>query len=181
MLNRILAIAKKEVRQLKRDVRMLLILFLFPLALLAIFGYAINFDVHHVKIAVYDRDKSEDSRQFVNALMSSTYFDLVGTLNSDNEIKKYLDEKVAQAVIVFPEETSRDVNAKRTVKVQILVDGVNGNTATLVMNYLNMATLSYSRKIQNEAFALAGRNTYVPIDLQPVFWYNPNLESTYFL
>ncbi|MDP4172509.1 MAG: ABC transporter permease [Bacteroidota bacterium] len=181
MINRILAIAKKEVRQLKRDIRMLFILFMFPVALLAIFGYAINFDVHHIKIAVYDQDKSESTRSFINALTSSTYFDLVGYINTDHEIKKYLDEQVAQAVIVFPKEMSREMNSKTDSRLQILVDGVNGNTATLIMNYLNLATMNYSQNFTKQAFALAGKESYIPIDIQPVFWYNPNLDSTHFL
>lgn len=181
MLNRILAIAKKEVRQLKRDIRMLMILFMFPVALLAIFGYAINFDVHHIKIAVYDQDKSEDTRNFINALTSSTYFDLVGYVNNNHDIKKYLDEQIAQAVIVFPNQMSRDIYSKKDARVQILIDGVNGNTATLIMNYLNVATMNFSQNFSKEALALTGRSSYVPIDLEPIFWYNPNLDSTHFL
>ncbi|MEI7812637.1 MAG: ABC transporter permease [Ignavibacteria bacterium] len=181
MLNRIFAIVKKEIRQLKRDGRMLLILFLFPIALLAIFGYAINFDVHHIKVAVYDQDKSEDTRAFVNALTSSTYFDLVGYISSDRQIKKYLDEQIAQAVIIFPKQTSRDMYSRKDSKVQILIDGVNGNTATLIMNYLNIATINYSQKFSKEVLAVSGIKAYTPIEPEPVFWYNPSLESTYFL
>lgn len=181
MLNRIIAIAKKEVRQLKRDVRMLLILFLFPIALLAIFGYAINFDVHHIKIAVYDKDRSEDTRAFINSLTSSSYFDLVGYINNDSQIKTYLDEQIAQAVIVFPEDMSRSLYSKKETPVQILVDGVNGNTATLIINYLTIATRSYSQNFSTRAMALSGKNSYTPIDLKPVFWFNPELDSTYFL
>ncbi|MGE5354503.1 MAG: ABC transporter permease [Acidobacteriota bacterium] len=181
MLNRILALAKKEVRQLRRDTRMLLIIFLFPVLLLVIFGYAINFDVHHIKIAVYDRDKSEDTRAFINALTSSSYFDLVGTITSDSQIKKYLDEQTAQAVIVFPENMSRTMYSKGDARLQILIDGVNGNTATLIMNYLNLATMSYSQNFTKEALALSGRGAYVPIEVEPVFWFNPSLDSRHFL
>ncbi|MCU7495254.1 MAG: ABC transporter permease [Ignavibacteria bacterium] len=182
MLNRIYALAKKEVRQLKRDTRMLLIIFLFPVLLLVIFGYAINFDVHHIKIAIYDRDKSEDTRAFINTLTSSSYFDLVGSINSSSQIKKYLDEQIAQAVIVFPEDMSRNLNSKKDTRLQILIDGVNGNTATLIMNYLNLATMTYSQGFSGKVLALTGRGgTYVPVDLEPVFWYNPSLDSRYFL
>lgn len=181
MLNRILALAKKEVRQLRRDTRMLLIIFLFPILLLVIFGYAINFDVHHIKIAIYDRDKSEDTRAFINALTSSSYFDLVGTITNDSQIKKYLDGQTAQAVIVFPENMSRTMYSKSDARVQILIDGVNGNTATLIMNYLNLATMSYSQNFSKETLALSGRGTYVPLDVEPVFWFNPSLDSTHFL
>ncbi|MCX6150776.1 MAG: ABC transporter permease [Ignavibacteriales bacterium] len=181
MFNRIKAIAKKEIRQLKRDVRMLMVLFLFPVLLLVIFGYAINFDVHHIKVAIYDKDKSSNSREFINALTSSNYFDLVGSLNNDYQIKEYLDGQKAQCVIVVSKETSHDIYSKNDTKVQVLVDGVNGNTATIIMNYMNAATRDYSQKFSKEYLAVTGKSSYVPIDLQPVFWFNPDLKSTTFL
>ncbi len=178
---RIKAIAKKETKQLSRDVRMLAVIFLFPVFLLIMFGYAINFDVHHIKIAVYDQDKSSTSREFINSLLSSDYFDLVGYLDTDHQIKTYLDEKLAQCVIVIPENLSREVNANRTGKIQYLIDGVDGNTATIIMNYVNIATINYSSKLQNDFLARKGMQAFVPIQLEPRFWFNPELNSTKFL
>ena len=180
-LTRIKAIAKKETKQLSRDVRMLAVIFLFPVFLLVMFGYAINFDVHHIKIAVYDLDKSSTSREFINSLLSSDYFDLVTYLDSDNQIKTYLDEKLAQCVIVIPEDLSREVNANRQAKIQYLIDGVDGNTATVIMNYVNIATFNYSSKLQNDFLARRGMQAFVPIQLEPRFWFNPELNSTRFL
>ena len=91
MIRRILAIARKEIRQVKRDKRMLYVLFIFPFILLILFGYAINFDVHHIKMFVYDQDKSIDSREFVNRLTSSNYFDIEGYLKAEKEIRGVLD------------------------------------------------------------------------------------------
>ena len=101
MLKRILAISKKEIRQLKRDTRMLYVLFVFPFVLLVIFGYAINFDVHHIKMVVYNRDNSEITRDFINRLTSSNYFDLVGNISSESQIRPVLDRGDAQVVLVF--------------------------------------------------------------------------------
>ncbi|PKL88420.1 MAG: ABC transporter permease [Ignavibacteriae bacterium HGW-Ignavibacteriae-2] len=181
MFNRIFAIAKKETRQLKRDTRMLFIVFFFPVVLLAIFGYAINFDVHHIKIAVYDQDRSEYTRDFINGLISSEYFDLVTNIDDDKEIKKLLDEKIVQAVVVFPKDLSRKLLSKQEVKIQFLVDGVDGNSASVIQNYVNAATYSYSIELTKEYLAVNGKNMYVPIDLQPRFWFNPDLQSTRFL
>ena len=181
MLKRIKAIAKKEVRQLKRDKRMLYVLFVFPILLLVIFGYAINFDVHHIKMVVYDQDKSYDSRSFINTLTSSDYFDLVGHINDENKIKDILDTKKAQCVIVFPKNMSRDLYSKKNVQVQILIDGVDANTASIIVSYMNIATASYSQKFQNKIMAVMGRKSYVPIDVHPAFWFNPDLNSTFFL
>jgi ABC-2 type transport system permease protein len=181
MFYRIYAIAKKEFRQLKRDTRMLFIVFFFPVVLLAIFGYAINFDVKHIKIAVYDQDKSDYTREYLNGLVSSEYFDIVTHIDSDDEIKRLLDEKIVQAVIVFPNDLSRKLNNNEEVKVQYLVDGVDGNTANVIVNYVNAATYSYSLKLTKEYLAVTGKKIYVPIDLEPRFWFNPELESTKFL
>jgi ABC-2 type transport system permease protein len=181
MFHRIYAIAKKEFRQLKRDTRMLFIVFFFPVVLLAIFGYAINFDVKHIKIAVYDQDKSDYTREYLNGLVSSEYFDIVTYIDSDEEIKRLLDEKIVQAVIVFPNDLSRRLNNNEEVKVQYLVDGVDGNTANVIVNYVNAATYSYSLKLTKEYLAVKGKEIYVPINLEPRFWFNPELESTKFL
>jgi len=180
-LVRFKAIAKKETKQLLRDVRMLALIFLFPVFLLAMFGYAINFDVHHIKIAVYDLDKSSTSRSFINSLINSEYFDLVCYLDSHHQIKKFLDKKTAQCVIVIPEDLSREINSNRSAKIQYLIDGVDGNTATIIMNYVNIATISYSSKLQNEFLAQKGMQTFLPIQLEPRFWFNPELNSTKFL
>ncbi|MEW6652890.1 MAG: ABC transporter permease [Bacteroidota bacterium] len=181
MFNRIFAIAKKEMRQLKRDTRMLFIVFFFPVVLLAIFGYAINFDVHHIKIAVYDQDRSEYTRDYISGLISSEYFDLVTYIDNDDQIKKMLDEKIVQAVVVFPKDMSRRLLSKQEVKIQFLVDGVDGTSANVIQNYVNAATYSYSIQLTKEYLAVTGKNLYVPIDLQPRFWFNPDLQSTRFL
>lgn len=181
MFHRIFAIAKKEYRQLKRDTRMLFIVFFFPVVLLAIFGYAINFDVKHIKIAVYDQDKSDYTREYIDGLISSEYFDLIKYVDDDNEIKTLLDEKIVQAVIVFPNDLSRRLNNNEEVKVQYLVDGVDGNTATVIVNYVNAATFNYSLKLTKEYLAVTGKKMYVPISLEPRFWFNPELVSVFFL
>jgi len=181
MKHRILAIAKKEFRQLKRDTRLMLVVFLFPVMLLVIFGYAVNFDVKHVKVAIYDQEKSELSREFINSLQHSEYFDLVEMINSDREINKYLDEKSAQCVIVIPKNMSADFYSNRNVKIQYLIDGVDGNTANIINNYANLVTNSFNQKIVNKILAVKGIKQYEPIKFEPQFWFNPELKTSKFL
>ena len=181
MIRRILAIAKKEVRELKRDKRMLYVLFVFPFVLLILFGYAINFDVHHIKMGVYDLDKTAESRDFINRLTSSNYFDLVKSINSEKEIREMLDGSTAQTVIVIPNDFSKNIHSNKEAKIQILIQGIDANTASVITNYLNAATATYSQKIIKEALTVRGREAYLPIALEPRFWYNPELDSTKFL
>ncbi|MEJ2504984.1 MAG: ABC transporter permease [Ignavibacteriaceae bacterium] len=181
MIRRIFALAKKEFRELSRDVRMLFVLFAFPIILLGIFGYAITFDVHHIKVAVYDQEKSDLTREFINNITSSDYFDVVGYINSENEIRTALDDRDAQCVIVFPSDMSRKLYTGEEAKIQVLVDGINANSASIIINYINSATSSFSQSFVKEVMAVNGIKPYVPIDPQPVFWFNPELNSTFFL
>ncbi|GMU95229.1 ABC transporter permease [Ignavibacterium album] len=180
-LHLIIAVSKKEVRQLKRDYRLLFVIFFFPVFLLVIFGYAINFDVRHIKLAVYDQEKSDLSRELINSLKSSEYFDIVAYLNSINESDKTLDEKSAQCVLVIPKDFSRKIYSRQNVTLQFLIDGVDGNTASIIKNYVSMATFDLSNNISQEVYARLGFKSYQPIDLEPVFWYNPSLQTTRFL
>ena len=181
MLRRIFAIAQKEVRQLKRDTRMLYVLFVFPFVLLILFGYAINFDVHHIKLVVFDLDKSVDSREFVNRLTSSNYFDLVGNIDSESKIREVLDNGDAQVVLVFPYDFSKNIYSNKDAKVQILVEGIDANTASVISNYMSAATATFNYKITQEAMSVRGRAAYLPINLEPRFWFNPDLNSTFYL
>ncbi len=181
MFTRILAVTRKEVRQLKRDKRMLYVLFGFPVFLLIIFGYAVNFDVYHIKTAVYDQDKTNLSRNFINELTSSEYFDLTGYINNEDEIRNILDTKKAACVIVFPQNFSQKFYSNQNVQVQILIDGVDANTASQIKGYVTAAVASYSQHIQTEVLAVGRKNSYIPIDIHPSFWFNPALKSTVFL
>ena len=181
MIYRIWAIAKKELRQIRRDVRTLIVMFVFPIFMLVLFGYALNFDVNHIKIGVYDLEKSEISREFIHSLQKSGYFDIITYFNNRAEINNALDEKLVQCAVVIPDDLSKKFFNKEDAKIQYLVDGVDGNSATIIMNYVNAATRNLSGKYRNEALERAGINIYTPIDLEPVFWYNPELKTTQYL
>ncbi len=132
MLKRTFAIIKKEVRQLKRDTRLLAVIFSFPVLLLIMFGYAVNFDVKNIKIAIYDQDKSELSRDFINSLNSSEYFNIVDFINSESSINTLLDQKIAKCVVVIPSDFSKKINSNRNTSIQYLIDGVDANTASII-------------------------------------------------
>jgi ABC-2 type transport system permease protein len=181
MHTKLFSVIKKEVRQLKRDHRLLFVLFFFPVMLLVMFGYAVNFDVKNIKLAVFDQDRSDVSREIITSLKSSEYFNIVGYLSSNNDVDKYLDEKKAQVVAVIPNDFSKKLYSGKDVSIQYLIDGVDGNTASIIQNYVNGATFSFSSKFAQEILARNGLKSYKPISIEPVFWYNPSLETTKFL
>ncbi|MFA6596336.1 MAG: ABC transporter permease [Ignavibacteriaceae bacterium] len=178
---RIKAIAKKEFKHLLRDYRMLTILLFFPVFLLGIFGYAVNFDVKHVKLAILDNEKSDVSLKFIHLLQSSEYFDVVQVFDSYSNTKHLLDSKSAQCVVIIPNDLSKNIFANREAKLQILIDGVDGNTAGLIQSYMISATKYFSLQLTNETLSQKGLRSIQPVDYKPLFWYNPDLKSTRFL
>ncbi len=182
MLNRLLAISKKEIKQIIRDKKMLGILLGFPAFLLVIFGYAVNFDVHNVKIVIYDKDNSETSELFIQNSFSTDYFDILGYIYKDSEINYLLDKKITQAVVVIPNNFEKDIQLKRNpIKVQFVIDGVDGNTANIVKNYFVSAVISFNNRLNYEIVNKNGIINKSNIGYEPKFWFNPDLKSSRFL
>lgn len=182
MLFRIKAIAKKEIKQLARDKRMLFVLFFFPVFLLVIFGYAVSFDVQNIKLAVLDNDRTSTSREFVNGISSSSYFEIVETYLKDNRTKEILDNGTAKGVLIIPKGfTNKIYAAKEEVKLQFLLDGVDGNSAAIIQNYSNAAVQSFNKKLMDEATSRTGVKSTAPIEIYPRYWFNPNLDTTIYL
>jgi ABC-2 type transport system permease protein len=171
-----LAVYRKELRQIGRDRRTLLILIFVPAFFLLLYGYALNFDIRHVRLAVQDRDATPESRAVISAFINSGYFDFAGSVYAAKEAQRMLDVNDARAVLVIPEGFARDVRTGRTVPVQVIISGDNANTATAVLGYAG----SILRTI-NQQLAPGGAELVPPLAVEPRIWYNPELRSTLFL
>ena len=181
MINRIWTIVIKELIQIRRDKLTLIIIFIFPILMLILFGYALNFDVKEVQIGVLDRDKSELSREFINSLDKTEYFEIVTQFENQRQVDFALDEGQVQCVLSIPEKLSEDFYSNKNAKIQYLVDGVNGNTATVIASYVAAATRNLSNKYVNEVLEKKGINFVSPVELKQSFWFNPELKTTQFL
>ncbi len=182
MLNRIVAISRKEVTQLLRDKRMIFVLFFFPVFLLVIFGYAVNFDVQNVRLAVQDNDHTITSRDLIKTISSSSYFNIVEYYDNDKRGKEILDAGFAKGLLIIPIDFEKDIYAaNKNVKVQLLIDGVDGNSATIIQNYSLAAIASFNNKLTQTAADKIGLRFEAPINLQSRFWFNPELQTTIYL
>ena len=169
---RLLAMARKETIQLRRDTRSLLLAFLLPALLLIIFGYAITWDVTNIPTAVLDQDHSARSRELLDTFRSSGYFTLERRLERNAEINPILDQGQAMLVLVIPPDFASDLDSGRRAKVQAIVDGSDANTATLSLGYTRGTVESYSRRFLSQG--VKGRP---PIEIQSRVWYNEDLLS----
>ena len=167
------AVALKELRQIVRDRRTLVMLIFLPAFFLFLYGYALNFDIRHVRLAVEDRDHSQESRALVADFVRSTYFDIVATPTSADEASALIDRNGARAVLVIPSDFARRLENGRTAEVQVILDGDNANTATTVLGYVNAVLRSAPARQSPKAGRIAR--------IEPRIWYNPELRSTVFL
>lgn len=177
----ILPIVKKEFKQIRRDPRALAILLLMPAFLLVMVGYALNFDVKHISLAIYDEDKSQSSKDFIESFIHTEYFNINYHLDSPSEIDNLLEDGHALAAIVIGRDFSKQIQSGKETVVQVLIDGANANTASTALGYINIAIQSYSNKILLNALDKQGKSFPIPISAQPRLWYNPELKSSKFL
>ena len=178
-LAKALAVAVKEMRQIRRDRRTLLILLFVPAFFLLVYGYALNFDLRNIRMAVLDQDRSVVSRELVSAFVQSGYFDVVANVQRTGDIDALLDRNEVRAVLVIPARLGADARAGRPTTVQVVINGDNANTATTIMSYTLGLVSAVSAQYELEAHqgSLAGPL----LTLEPRVWYNPELRSTLFL
>jgi ABC-2 type transport system permease protein len=173
---RALAVYRKELRQIARDRRTLMIVVVVPAFFLLLYGYALNFDIRHVALAVEDRDGTARSRALVSAFVNSGYFDLVATIYSPQEAEHLLDVDEARAVLVIPEGFARDLTTGPAATVQVIISGDNANTATTVAGYAAAIVRGAGAELAPGAMVRTP-----PVSVEPRIWYNPELRSTLFL
>ena len=169
---RLVAIARKEIIQLRRDVRSLILAFVLPVLLLILFGYAISWDVDHIDTAVLNQDHSQQSRQLLDAFRASGYFSLKSTLQRPEDIGPLLDRGGAEIVLVIPTDFSKNLDAGRPAELQAIVDGSDANTATIVLAYTEAIARSYSMDV-----ALKGTKLVLPVTMESRVWFNEELVS----
>jgi ABC-2 type transport system permease protein len=166
---------RKEFIQVFRDRRMLIPIFLAPVVQLILFGYAANIDVRHIPFAVVDNDRTPESRALLSVFTQSGYFDLEETLDSPQEIDRRLLDGTIQAALVIPPDFARKLAARQPAPVQVILDGSNANSATIIQNYAVLIAAKYSERLIVQALP---PGQAAPNFFEPRIWYNPELKSS---
>ena len=160
-VRRIRAVAKKELLHVVRDPRSLGMGIAIPILLLLLFGYALTLDVDDVPFNVWDQSRTPASRELVSRFAASRYFSLVSYATGYRGIERAIDRSEVLLAIVIP----RDYGREKDVRVQVIVDGSDANTAAIAINY--------SEAILNDTMHAVMR----PAELRPRIWFNPEMES----
>src|SRR3954447_23715294 len=186
MWERIRVILRKEFIQALREPRMRLLLFVPPIVQLLVFGFAVNLDVDHTRLAWMDMDRSPLSRELRARFEASGRFDVVAQLASEDAVQRTLDRGEAQAVVRVLPNFERDVLRSRPTEVQVLVDGTNSNTASLVSGYAGSIIADFSGAVSasRQNVRILARNPLGPVNgtlpqvaARTRVWFNPDLHS----
>jgi len=186
MWERIRVILRKEFIQALREPRMRVLLFVPPVLQLIVFGFAVNLDVDHARIAWMDMDRTPESRDLRARFEGSRRFDVVALPRNEDEVRTLLDRSGVEAVIRVLPNFARDLARGQSAQVQILTDGTNSNTASLVSSYAGQIIAQYSSdalKIRQNGLLLT-RSPGTPANLslpqvtaRSRVWFNPDLHS----
>lgn len=181
MARRLWCMLVKEFLQMLRDPRMRVVVFGTPVIQMTIMAFALTTDVTDVRLAVLDRDRTPASRELIADFTASGYFRIATWLESEEEIAPLLDRARARAVLHIPAGFAADLNSGRTATAQLLTDGTDSNSTSIVQGYAGYILADYNDRMQKRRLAQKGITTPpVQIEAAPRAWYNPNQESRFY-
>ena len=183
MRARLFAIIRKEAIHIRRDPRTLGLTFVMPLAMLLLLGYAVQSDVRHLPLAVWDQDRSAESRALLEAYLAPDYFELRYEAGSDAELEQLIAAGDAHVGMIIPPGYGEAISSGRTSQVAFVIDGsdpVIAQTALAAAAQLGQAA---SVGIIEERLDATGQGgmLVMPVEVRTQVWYNPDLKSSHFM
>ena len=175
---RIMALADKEWIQIRRDTRSLILSLVAPVLLVLLFGYALNMDVKHVRLAVMDMDRTSFTRQLVEKFSHTEYLDVYYTDTGYDEIDHLIDAGRASMALVIPTGFTRSFRTGHAARVQLLIDGSDSLSSTVASGYVRMILAQFNVDMAAGTLARSGLSRpEQPVDIRSRIWYNEELES----
>lgn len=179
---RLKSIIVKEIIQIKRDPASLAIVFVMPVVMLLLFGYAVTTDVEHISMAVFDQSKSQESRQIVANFENTGFFDVTKYAVNYQDIRHSIDAGTVKTGLVIPPDYARNIHRNKPAQLQLIVDGSDPLVARTALNTAQVTAQNkaFELKIQTIRRAGVSLNMRPALDMRTRVWFNPNMESTKF-
>ena len=178
-MRRLLALTRKEFLQLRRDTISIRMMVMVPIMQTLIFGYAINYDVKHLRTVVQDECRTEASRDLVAKMAASSYFDVVRNVDSLEEVRHELDAGHASVALVIDRDFGKDRHRGTPAHALLIVNASDTTTATQAMSIAG--GISSQLSVQTLAAKAGWREKLLPVDLRVRPWYNPDLRTATFI
>lgn len=173
---RLSGLIRKEFLQIRRDLSSIAIAFLLPIVLLIIFGYGVSLDAKHVKVGLVAEKPGAETADFFSGLQRSEYFQPI-TFSDQRTADQALDRRQISAIVRLRSDFARQTLNGQSAPIQIVVDGVDANTARLVSGYLQGVWAGWLQRQTNKR---AGEATQTVL-IQQRIWFNPAVRSRDYL
>ncbi len=174
-------IIRKEFYQIRQDKRMLGISIVAPILQVILLGYAATTDIINTTMVVCDQDRTAESRAFVQSYTSSGYFIHGYSVETPGEVDELVADGRATIALVIPRGFAAALLARKTTAVQVVLDGTDANTASILLNYATQIVSTYSQKILLEQSTVMRSMTSARVLPEPRVWFNPDLKSSNYM
>jgi ABC-2 type transport system permease protein len=176
-MQQIYYIIRKEFKQIFRTREMIAIIFVAPLIQMLVLGFAITNEVKHVKLIIADRDNSFASREIVRGFQNTDRFDFLGYMNSNRGMKDAIQGWKAQMAIVIPPEFGHDLQRNLHPEIQLIVDGVDGNTAGVALGFAQGIISQFTQNYLSHPLRRVNLKKVHLVQQEERMWYNVNLDT----
>jgi len=179
---RLKSIIVKEIIQIKRDPASLAIVFVMPVMMLLLFGYAVTTDVDHISMTVFDQAKTQETRQLISSFENSGFFDVKSYAGNYREIRQAIDAGTVKTGLVFPPDYSRNIHRNQPAQLQLIVDGSDPLVARTALNTAQVIAQNKAFEFKIQTIKRSGMavNLQPSLDMRARVWFNPNMESVKF-
>ena len=179
---RLLSIIRKEFIQIIRDPRTMTLILVMPILQLFLLGYAATTDVKNIPLAVWDQNRTPQSRALLDAFRGADYFNISYMVGSEDEYRILIENGQARAVLIIPPDYDRDL-LEGHAQVSMVLDGSDATVGSTALSAVHLIVQSYATKVMINQAALSGRAASItpPVDVSTQVWYNPDLISAYFM
>ena len=175
---RIREFVRKEFIVLFRDTRNRRVLIVAPIIQLLLFGYVVNYDIRHIRVALLDQSRTRESRMVMDAFSGNRIFRITQVANNPKDVEQSLLKGEVDIGIRIGPEFSRNIRKKDTAEIQILADGSMSNMASIRIAYTVLILDKLNRDLIRELYPQ--HMDYGKIDARIRTWYNPNMDSQNF-
>lgn len=176
-MSRIISILYKEFLQMKRDKLTIGLIFMLPLVQLLLFGFAIQTEVRHIPTVVFDQSLSPESRELLDALKASGYFDVTETADSYTEVTQLIDRGAVKVGVIFPPDFAQSVRKGDSAQMQVLVDATDSMVSNSAIATANAIGMLQAQKVLVQK--TGGVQSPYEIRVRP--WYNPDGITAYYM
>jgi ABC-2 type transport system permease protein len=179
--NRFWPLFMKELRQIKRNRKLVMMLIMPPTVNLVLLGFAMNSEVKNVKLGVVDYSRTAESRELISAFVESGSFQIADTFRSTEALGRSLSAGKLDVGLVVPEDFARLRARGQTAETQILVDGVDSNRAGIAAGYAMRVVSAFNERLGAKGVAARAGEVRGGAEPRVAVLYNPGLRTSWFI